>query len=129
MKAILILLFSLFATSAHALMLAQTDNKQIEKSVNNCSITIQFGSYGMGTDWKLEKEIKTILENNKNIKALRHENWGLEGESTTCIIVDPSYKETLYQQLRAKIPAYSKKAWTSIQMDGKPLYQTQWPKK
>ena len=52
----------------------------------------------------------------------------MEGESTTCLIINnKTHAENLYLQIKALIPSFSKRAYTSIDMKGKVTHKTQWP--
>ena len=130
MKHILFSLTLIFLSlPVHALILLDPTSKKVSFTVRTCTILINYGSYGSGTNGKLQNEINKIIQNNKNIPDIRTSNWGKEGESTTCLTIsDKQYAQHLYNQIKNMIPEFSKHSWTSIDMMGKPHYQTQWPK-
>lgn len=126
---ILSFLLLLLSLPAHALILLDPSSKKQSFTIDTCTILIVYGSYASGTDAKLKNKINKIVQNNKNISDTRTSYWGKEGESTTCLTIsNEKYAQHLYSQIKNMIPEFSKHSWTSIEMKGKPRYQTQWPK-
>jgi hypothetical protein len=131
LKLSLFSLFLLISINVQARYLNNDPNATPAESLTtkNCTILINYGSYGAGTDRKLEKKINDIIiSNNSKINDIKTGGWGMEGESTTCLIINnQTHAEDLYVQIKRLIPSFSKRAYTSIDMKGKVTHKTQWP--
>lgn len=86
-----------------------TEIEKISERRDQCDILVECGSYGGGIDYqtcgKIKKDISSM-----NFKKAFQWSWGLEGETSICLLLKPEQnEEAILKRLKSYIPETQKK--------------------
>jgi hypothetical protein len=74
-------------------------------SASACSLSVRFGSYAMGIDAGAAAAIDTLLAGSADVKGVRRDGWGREGEYTLCVTArDRAASAQLFEAVAALLP-------------------------
>lgn len=91
-----------------------------------CSVTVSFGSYGMGVDRALVREVEAYLATEPRVTKVDRRLHGREGEFDLCLTVTPAAEaRAIFLRIGALIPARSDKAPSSVSVPGGETIRTQ----
>ena len=96
-----------------------------------CTVRVDFGSYRCGIDMETQARIEAyIAASGAIVHAGEFPQRGMEGEVSLCLEVDDiGSKRRVFEDLKAIVPAESKRAPTTVAFENGEAYGTQWPAK
>ena len=104
MKTVFRTLVILFISSTlFAAPIVNVDQQEGEKLVTagTCDVSILFGSYSSGIDYKLFQKTTAFIEKSKKISKATKWSWGLEGEVSICLEIESRSVDSIYSKIKS----------------------------